>query len=469
MGRLTQDRSRELFEKQLHLLRVDTDRVFMYLLYLQWAAVAGLAFVLTPYTWSGFQREWHPHLVAALIYGAIIAAPPLSLLHLQPGSHINRYVVAFAQMLMSSLLIHVTGGRIESHFQIFSALALLSFYRDWKVLALATVVTALDHFLGSVYYPYAIYGTSSAPIYRALEHAFWVICESSVLSYAIFNGRRALTSISNYQSQLEDTIEYIEEVVDERTRHLIASEQTIADQQLVLVHSSKMSALGEMAGGIAHEINNPVGIIQGKSQLLLKHITRGTFTAEMAKEQLSKIVDLTDRLSKIILGLRSLTRQADTDPMSSARLIDIVEHVLVLSTERFRNHGIELSVSPLPDVFLHCRAVQIEQVLLNLLNNAHDAIEEAPQKWVRLDFEITEISARIFITDSGSGIPEKIRDRLMQPFFTTKPSGKGTGLGLSISKRILEDHHGRLHYDDSCPNTRFIVEVPLAKTSSAAA
>lgn len=230
-----------------------------------------------------------------------------------------------------------------------------------------------------------------------------------------------------------------------------------------LVQSAKMASLGEMASGIAHEINNPLGIIQGKANQLVKSIRTGKFNPVQDVEQLEKIVSTTNRIAKIIKGLRSFSRNADGDPIESVDLKVLTDNVLGLCSEKFKEHGIKLEVVTVPECGLECRGVQIEQVMLNLLNNAYDAVLALPAKWVRIDYTILSDRLLISVTDSGQGIPSHIVDKLMQPFFTTKEVGQGTGLGLSISRGIIESHQGTLRYDSSCPNTRFVIEMPLRR------
>jgi|GEM_PF-3796955 len=218
-----------------------------------------------------------------------------------------------------------------------------------------------------------------------------------------------------------------------------------------IISSAKWASLGEMAGGIAHEINNPVGIIQGKSNLLLKHIKVGTFTEEMATSELKKIAAMTERITKIVSGLRSFSRSADNDPTMRSDINELIEHVMSLCAERFKQHDIKIEVNRAPNLFIFCRSVQIEQVLLNLLNNAHDAVAPLKEKWVRVDVKDLGQRLEISITDSGFGIPPAVVEKMMQPFFTTKEVGKGTGLGLSISVGIIESHNGKLWYDSSSP------------------
>ncbi|HEX4924120.1 MAG TPA: ATP-binding protein, partial [Bdellovibrionales bacterium] len=112
------------------------------------------------------------------------------------------------------------------------------------------------------------------------------------------------------------------------------------------------------------------------------------------------------------------------------------------------------------ELVIACRPTQISQVLLNLLNNAHDAVAEQTEKWVKLDVRDLGDSVELSVTDSGAGIPPEIQEKIMQPFFTTKQIGEGTGLGLSISKGLVDSHHGQLRLDAKSKNTRFVVLLP---------
>ncbi|MGZ3711142.1 MAG: PAS domain-containing sensor histidine kinase [Bdellovibrionota bacterium] len=234
----------------------------------------------------------------------------------------------------------------------------------------------------------------------------------------------------------------------------------IKQAQKQLLQSSKMSSLGEMAGGIAHEINNPLAVILGKAGSLKRRIEKGSFEVTKVCEDLAKIESYSERIAKIIKGLRSFSRNSENDPMTIAKVSTIVEDTLELCKERFHNHGVELRVNFDPALELECRPSQVAQILINLLGNAHDAIEKSSEKWVALDIVSEDELIRIKVTDSGTGIPKEVVDRMMEPFFTTKEVGKGTGLGLSISKGIAEDHGGQLRYDYCSKNTAFVLEIP---------
>ncbi len=237
--------------------------------------------------------------------------------------------------------------------------------------------------------------------------------------------------------------------------------RTKKKSEAAILHSSKMASLGQMAAGVAHEVNNPITIIHGTAGLLKKALAAEKIDHDKLRAGLDRIERTALRISRIVRGLRTFSRSGENDHPMSVPLREIVEDTLDLCRERFRDHSIELRVAPIPDVPLRCRPTQISQVILNLLNNCFDAITETKERWVELEVLPGQERIVIVVTDSGHGISEEVRPRLMEPFFTTKDPGKGTGLGLPISRGIVEEHGGRLSYDASNKNTRFRVELPL--------
>ncbi len=250
-----------------------------------------------------------------------------------------------------------------------------------------------------------------------------------------------------------------------------ASEELILKQRSELIQSAKLSSLGQMAGGIAHEINNPIAVIRLLSDQL-GELSAADIQASPAtlQNKARKIGDMTVRISKIISGLKTISRQGDQDPFLASSVPKLLEETLSLCEQRIRHHGIEFQIPVVPsDLQIECRAVEISQVLLNLLNNAHDAIEHLPVKWIRVDVLDHGESIEFSIMDSGPGIPKAILDRLFEAFFTTKEEGKGTGLGLSVSRKIIETHGGSLSVDSQSKNTNFRVVLPKKQRTVAAA
>jgi len=236
------------------------------------------------------------------------------------------------------------------------------------------------------------------------------------------------------------------------------------EKELQLLQASKMSSLGEMSSGIAHEINNPLAIILGKSFQLKKVLAGMNVESEMVDKLINDIDRTVDRISKIVKGLRNFSRDGVRDPFEYRTIRSLVEDTLSFCGSRFMNHGIQVELElKNGDSTIQCRPTQISQVLLNLLNNAYDAIEDSSEKWVKIESHDMNGGVEISITDSGSGIPKNIQNKIMQPFFTTKEVGKGTGLGLSISHGIIRSHHGNFSIDPNCPNTRFVLQLPLVQ------
>jgi PAS domain S-box-containing protein len=196
-------RAEELFQEQRQEIFRNTDQLFARLMIVQWIASIVMAVVISPYTWAGQSSAIHIHVWAAIFLGGAISAFPIWLTRVWPGAALTRHVMAVAQMLMSALLISVTGGRIETHFHVFGSLVILSFYRDWRVLVPATIVVALDHFLRGVYWPYSVYGVLAASPWRSVEHAAWVVFEDLFLVISCFRSIREMRSIANRAAALE--------------------------------------------------------------------------------------------------------------------------------------------------------------------------------------------------------------------------------------------------------------------------
>lgn len=199
--------------------------MFAGLLVFQWLVGIGLACWLTPRTWAGAASSPHVHVWAAVFLGAAINLLPLGLIAFRPGQVLTRHMVAMSQMLAGALLIHLTGGRIETHFHVFGSLAFLSFYRDWRVLLAATVVVAGDHIIRGWFWPLSVYGVASGAEWRWLEHAGWVGFLDLFLLYSCWQGRNQTLNMAERQAQLEETNEIIEHEVQSRTKELRESEQ----------------------------------------------------------------------------------------------------------------------------------------------------------------------------------------------------------------------------------------------------
>lgn len=196
-------RAGELFAQQRHAVTTQVDRVFLWLMVAQWAFGLVIALLVSPYGWEGKVKTVHLHVQTALLLGSALSALPIALAIVRPGQKLTRHVMALAQVLWSALLIHLTGGRIETHFHVFVSLAFLAFYLDWTVLVTATVVVAVDHLLRGLLWPESVYGITNPAWWRFLEHAGWVVFEDVVLVAWCVKGVAALREASERQAQVE--------------------------------------------------------------------------------------------------------------------------------------------------------------------------------------------------------------------------------------------------------------------------
>jgi two-component system sensor histidine kinase/response regulator len=214
-----------LYQAQCEANFRNTDRLFKWLLPVQWIFGMVIALTVSPRAWSGLYSSIHPHVWAAVALGGIITLFPALLAWRHPGAVFTRHFVAAGQMLMGALLIHLTGGRIETHFHVFGSLAFIAFYRDWKVLMTATVVVVVDHLMRGLFWPQSIYGSAAVSIWRTLEHGGWVIFEDVFLLLSIRQSLRGMRQVARQQKELEVVNAGIEEQVLQRTGELAASEE----------------------------------------------------------------------------------------------------------------------------------------------------------------------------------------------------------------------------------------------------
>lgn len=225
-------RSAELLGGHRRAIAARTDRLFANLMLVQWVAGICAALWLSPRAWAGAQSQPHLHVWAAILLGGGIASLPVFLAWRRPGETITRHVIAVAQMLFSALLIDLTGGRLETHFHVFGSLAFLAIYRDWRVLATATAVTALDHFARGAFLPQSVFGVPAVNPWRWLEHAGWVLFEDAFLCISIRQAGREMAEIATHRAGLEQINVDIEHQVRERTHALGQALQLLKSSEL---------------------------------------------------------------------------------------------------------------------------------------------------------------------------------------------------------------------------------------------
>lgn len=232
---------------------------------------------------------------------------------------------------------------------------------------------------------------------------------------------------------------------------VVLAEERLQLERGKAMHNAKLASIGEVAAGVAHEINNPLAVIMGNLPLLDR--LRGDDTK--FRNKLQAVEKAGERISRIVRGLKKFSRTTEGIVYKPERVSEILAEVLVLTEGRSKRHATPISVEQHTDAEILCDGVEIEQVLVNLINNGIDAASQLPEKWIRIEVLEEGREVIIRVIDSGCGISPEIEKKLFQPFFTTKPIGEGTGLGLSISKGIIDQHGATLQLNREFRNTCF--------------
>ncbi len=224
----------------------------------------------------------------------------------------------------------------------------------------------------------------------------------------------------------------------------------------------KFTELGLMSAGITHEISNPLTVILGRITKLSRTDLNSSNKPEIEKG-LEQIKKNAEKIASIIQSVRDYIYRNDEVTEDYISLKEIINDVLVFYGQRLKNHGIELRFKNVENVYISGHKGQFEQALLNLITNSFDAIDNLKEKWIEISALKTDDNVQIYVKDSGHGIPSEIRNKMLDPFYTTKTK-KGSGLGLTLVKGIAQKHGGDLKYIED-ENTTFMIELPKASSS----
>ena len=245
-------------------------------------------------------------------------------------------------------------------------------------------------------------------------------------------------------------------ILFEKTK--VAYESQLQQKLLDNAHAANLASLGEMAGSIAHEINNPLAIIKGNSQALISRCEDAALNKRAVK-----INETVDRIYSITQTLLKLSRKEMGESLEKITFGEIFDLVEPIVRQKVNDRGIELRVKEEDrSEFLKTEPQILAQALINLISNSIFAIASFEEKWISLDVQNEGEETRILIKDSGRGIPHEVVDRMWEPFFTTKGMGHGTGLGLSLTRSSIESMGGSIFYIGNLPHTTFAIKIPNA-------
>lgn len=241
----------------------------------------------------------------------------------------------------------------------------------------------------------------------------------------------------------------------------------IDQQHERLVLQTRLSTLGMMSAELAHEINSPLMVIDGRLRILYNELNTSHATTEKMYKNIDIIKRNSQRIQGIIKSFKTMSKSGENDAFEPIELGFIFEEVKDLVMSKLTDEHIELKINDVnSDFWIEARRIQIVQVLTNLINNSMDAIKRSEHPWIKISSEIKGDHIFISVTDSGPGIPAEHVDSIFDPFYSTKGSVEGTGLGLSISKKIMKEHGGDLVYNSDSPNTQFILTFKYKKAHS---
>ncbi len=400
----------------------DADRLFAYLMIGQWCFGIFCAFVISPLRWEGSVSDTHIHVWAAIFLGGALTFFPVLLAFLYPGKTVTRHVIAFSQMMMSALLIHLMAGRLETHFHVFGSLAFLAFYRDWRVLITGTIVVALDHYFRGVYWPQSVYGIPVASQWRWLEHAGWVLFENIFLTISCLKGCNELRSISIRQADLEVT----NAALDSRTQELTESNRE----------------LEQFAQVAAHDLKSPLRSVA--TNCLLFEESCGNELNPEAKVYARNAVEGARAMNNVIDDILEYSRVGREVSLREPIPLNQVAHSVLSNLEAvISQKNATVTLDSLPT--LKGNLSLLTRLMQNLIENAIKFSDKSQPK-IHISAHKNGSEWLISVQDNGIGIDPQYFGRIFEMFKRLHSSSEypGTGAGLSICKKIVEKHGGKI-------------------------
>jgi signal transduction histidine kinase len=520
------DRASELVAKRKSALHRSADRTFIVLGFVQWIAALGVAAWITPGTWIGETIYVDAQFSITVSLGGLLALIPYLMTRLFPAAPATRHLIAASQMGWSLLFIHLSGGRLETHFHIFGSLALLSFYRDWKLLLTATLVVAIDHGLRGAWWPMSVFGIESASPFRWIEHTAWILCADLFLALACARGNRLDDQLCRRQAELEQINKNVEQIVWSRTKDLKEANRKLKGEVKTrvkaeterekltrkLILASRQAGMSEVATGVLHSVGNVINSINVSTDTILDQLDDcridrlkeavdlipqdadqlARFLADSMKGQ--RVVDyLAQVTDKLRQQLRDIHKEVVSMRSNVAHVVEIVAMQQTYASvggvsEEFAIHdvcedAIHINLADDPaagisvvrdygDLPLICtERHKVLQILVNLINNSKYAVTQTGCLERRIEIA-TSIQGNVIcvrVKDSGVGIPEVNLAQIFQHGFTTRKDGHGFGLHSSV----LTAHELNGNLECACggegQGAEFVLTLPVSEVAVARA
>ena len=478
----------QLCSEQRRRVCAETDRLFMWLMILQWIAGIIVAVVVSPRTWIGDTPHVHMHVYLAIFFGALVSLPPAFLAWRYPGRLQTRITIAIAQAAWSCVLIQLTGGRIETNFHAFGSLAFLAFYREWRLLIINSVILFVVHVLRGTVWPMSVYNVAVDSTYQILEHAVWLtwinlfLVKSCIQQLA--EERRSCTR----QAELEHTNSVIEDRIQQRTKELATTNQQLQAEFVEhrktqeqregalrrLAEASRRAGMAEVATGVLHNVGNVLNSVNVSTNLLLSANRKSRVSvlaraSEIVSKNQSRLAEfltndkrgrefptvlqrLTDELlteqkerqaelKTLVTNLKHINKvidfqqsfAKDSSVVEETSVCGLVEEALRINEdhEQQGRFEIETDIGSIPPVLTDKHKVL--QILINLVSNARHALGDSDRAdaKMKISAKLVDDTVRIDVADNGIGIASEDLDRVFAHGFTTKKTGHGFGLHSS--------------------------------------
>ncbi len=436
------ERAEELYDLQLRSSSQRVDRMFLVLMFCQYAACLIVALWISPRSWAGAANPVHLHVWMAIPFAAIITGGPVAVALWRPGTVLTRHFIAAGQMLMSALLIALSAGRIETHFHVFGSLAFLAFYRDWRVLITASLITAMDHLVRGVFWPESIYGVTNPEYWRWLEHTGWVVFEDFFL---ILSMRQSLQTLRDGCARRAE-LELARDVAEQASR-----------------------AKDDFIATLSHELRTPLT----PSLMTLSALTRNDRLEQSLRDELQMVRRNVELEARLIDDLLDLTRIAQGKIQLMLGAIDVhasISHVIENCRTELAAKKLNLELQLEAErPWVSADGARLQQVFWNLIKNAIKFTPEGGEILVRSSNEGGRL--KVEVADNGMGISADLLPRIFHRFeqggtAVTRQFG-GLGLGLSICRAIMELHRGAILADSRGEGWGSTFTVVLTAMSSA--